>query len=345
LDPGAETYTARTFSGRRYESNLLNSYGHPVPVVAGQLQKEGADRQAKVLRSEFTDAADTLVLDLSGGYEVPELQSLTRTFVYSREGEGSLTITDEVTFESPQTFGSALVTKGSWLQVAPDRLFIYDLDQAVEVTVSVEGGAYQVSAEEIEEEGPPAPITRLGLQLADPVTRATVKLDIKPSRGPEAETAGNLLRNGGFELRSWCWDLPARSQGEITDELAASGNYSLKISDPSNSAGSNINSARIPVAGAGKYVLRGKVHHVSGSGIGMYIMTYDAAGQRLNPVDDRGNIAGIGTLAGEPGQWESFALEFETPAEATEMHLWIHSYNAAQVEAYLDDLEIAPAEG
>ncbi|MCX5685676.1 MAG: heparinase II/III family protein, partial [Planctomycetota bacterium] len=55
LDPGAEVYTARTFSSRRYDSKLLNSFGHAVPVVAGQLQRTGRDAQAKVLRADFTD--------------------------------------------------------------------------------------------------------------------------------------------------------------------------------------------------------------------------------------------------------------------------------------------------
>ena len=32
LDPGSETYTARTFSKQRYESKLLNSFGHPVQI-------------------------------------------------------------------------------------------------------------------------------------------------------------------------------------------------------------------------------------------------------------------------------------------------------------------------
>ncbi|MGB2807048.1 MAG: hypothetical protein WBC22_04885, partial [Sedimentisphaerales bacterium] len=42
LDPGGEVYTARTFSGQRYESNVLNSFGHPVPIVAGKLQRTGS---------------------------------------------------------------------------------------------------------------------------------------------------------------------------------------------------------------------------------------------------------------------------------------------------------------
>ena len=41
LDPGNEIYTYRTFSEHRYEGQMLNSYGHMVPVVAGTLQPPG----------------------------------------------------------------------------------------------------------------------------------------------------------------------------------------------------------------------------------------------------------------------------------------------------------------
>ncbi len=60
VDPGGEVYTARTFSAKRYDSKLLNSFGHPVPLVAGQLQRTGAVAKAKVLKSELTDNRDTL---------------------------------------------------------------------------------------------------------------------------------------------------------------------------------------------------------------------------------------------------------------------------------------------
>ncbi|MCH5374038.1 MAG: heparinase II/III-family protein, partial [Planctomycetes bacterium] len=68
VDPGSEQYTARTFSSRRYESGVLNSFGHSVPRVAGQLQRNGRAAAAKIVRTEFTDTQDTLVLDLRDAY-------------------------------------------------------------------------------------------------------------------------------------------------------------------------------------------------------------------------------------------------------------------------------------
>src|SRR5208283_2174915 len=63
-DPGGEVYTARTFSAHRYDSKVLNSFGHDVPVVAGQLQRTGSEARGVVVAKEFTQAADTLALDL-----------------------------------------------------------------------------------------------------------------------------------------------------------------------------------------------------------------------------------------------------------------------------------------
>ena len=102
LDPGAETYTARTFSSHRYDSKLLNSWGHAVPFVAGKLQREGADAHGQVLRTEFLPTRDTLEMDIASAYAVPTLKSLRRTFVYSRSGAGSLSISDRAQFSSPQ---------------------------------------------------------------------------------------------------------------------------------------------------------------------------------------------------------------------------------------------------
>ncbi len=184
LDAGAETYTARTFSKDRYVSKLLNSFGHPVPLVAGKLQREGRSSQAKVLRTEFTDRADTLVLDIASPYPCPELKRLERTFVYSRDGAGSLTVTDTVEFASPQTFGTALVTLGKWERSDDGSLLMHAGDEAVRVEINVKGGEFTVQAEEIIEDAPVKP-TRIGINLTQPVTAATVTLKITPTGKPK----------------------------------------------------------------------------------------------------------------------------------------------------------------
>lgn len=175
LDPGPEVYTARTFSSRRYESNLLNSWGHPVPVVAGKLQRHGAEARAKVLRTEFTDDSDILQLDLASAYECPELKKLERAFVYSRAETGSLTVTDQVEFVSPQTFSTALITTGEVKQVDQRTLLITNAEEKLSVEIDCGGLPFSIKTEQITEDSSVKP-TRIGIELDDPVTSASITM-------------------------------------------------------------------------------------------------------------------------------------------------------------------------
>jgi hypothetical protein len=183
VDPGAEVYTARTFSSRRYESKVLNSFGHPVPRVAGQLQQTGRQAAAKVLKTELTDTADTLVMDISSAYAVNALKKLQRTFVFSREGSGSLTVTDEVEFASPQTFETALITFDKAKPGPGNVILVGDGAGAVKVAIAVSGATgFRLQSEEIHENLPGGLIPiRLGIELSEPVTKGTVILTITPT--------------------------------------------------------------------------------------------------------------------------------------------------------------------
>lgn len=179
VDPGSEVYTARTFSGRRYQSKVLNSFGHPVPRVAGQLQRTGRQAAARVVKTDFTDQADTLVLDIRPAYEVKQLKNLQRTFVFSRQGRGSLTVLDEVEFTSPQSFETALITFLPWKQTGSGRLVVGKGAEAVRVEISADASPLEIKTEEIHEDLPGGRIpTRLGIGLAGPVSKGAVRVTI-----------------------------------------------------------------------------------------------------------------------------------------------------------------------
>jgi hypothetical protein len=183
VDPGSETYTRRTFSNERYASGVLNSWGHPVPRIGGELQETGRQAAARVLKTEFTDKADTLVLDLSAAYKVKSLKRLVRTFVYSREGAGSLRVTDEAEFASPTTFETPLVTFDKWRRVDPSHLRIGEGDGAVDVEIDTAGASMQIRPDEIQEDlHGHAPPTRLAIELTDPVDKATITATIRPAK-------------------------------------------------------------------------------------------------------------------------------------------------------------------
>jgi len=188
LDPGGEVYTARTFSGRRYESNVLNSYGHPVPIVAGKLQRTGIRARGHVVSKTFTDSVDTLVLDISSAYNVPELKKLERKYVYSRLESGSLHVTDEVEFSKPCEFGTALITFRNWKQTSPSTLMVYDSKEALRVEIKVAGADFEIRPETIKEDvsARKQPI-RLGINLKKAVSNAAVSLTITPTKPTSQE--------------------------------------------------------------------------------------------------------------------------------------------------------------
>ncbi len=184
VDPGTEVYTARTFSSRRYESKVLNSFGHPVPVVAGKLQRTGARACGRVLEREFTDARDSLTLDISAAYDVASLQRLERKFVYERGSAECLRVIDTVEFSEPERFELALVTFGKWSQVSTNVLRVDDEGRAVDVEILTGGVEFAVNAEEIDEDvriGKKP--TRIAITLTQTVRAADVTMRISPVQG------------------------------------------------------------------------------------------------------------------------------------------------------------------
>ncbi len=177
LDPGPEVYSYRTFSEKRYDSQLLNSYGHPVPRVAGQLQQAGAGFRARVLAQEFSDDTDRLILDLRGAYDVPALRKLEREFLYDRRGTGSLTVTDRVEFSEPSEFETALITLGQ-VSIEDTRIRLADEHAALLVEISAEDATLEFATDTLNQ--PPHP-TRIALRCQGPVRSATLRTVIRPA--------------------------------------------------------------------------------------------------------------------------------------------------------------------
>lgn len=158
-DVGGEVYTARTFSPRRYESKVLSSYGHPVPRVGGRLQVLGRAAAAKVVKADFTEQKDSVVLDLAKAYDCPTLTALTRTFVFDRL-KRTVAITDNVSFSAPTAFESPVMTTNP--QSLKGRF-----------SVSATGGDWEKSVEAIENPDRPT-AHRIAIRFKEPVVEASV---------------------------------------------------------------------------------------------------------------------------------------------------------------------------
>ncbi|HQL50301.1 MAG TPA: heparinase II/III family protein [Kiritimatiellia bacterium] len=177
-DPGGEVYTRRTFSRERYVSPMLNSYGHPVPVVAGQRQTTGRQSAARVLDAAFTDAQDRLELDLAAAYRVPALTALVRTFTHDRTVR-AITVSDEVRFSTPQTFSVPIITYRDVTRKDDTALYLHDKQRCVEVKIAAEGGAWRLEEERLENPGKASP-RRLAVTFDAPVTSARVRVTLSP---------------------------------------------------------------------------------------------------------------------------------------------------------------------
>ena len=183
LDPGGEVYTKRTFSANRYDSDVLNSFGHPVPRINGQLQKTGSEYEARVLDKRSNDLEETIVMDISGAYDVPPLSKLERTFVFSRKGNGSFTVTDQVEFSEAGQFETALITFDNWQSIDNSAFDVGEGNSRMRVTIDTGGEPFRLETVTIDEDMQvKMQPFRLGIVLANPVKTARVSVKIEPAR-------------------------------------------------------------------------------------------------------------------------------------------------------------------
>ncbi len=181
-DPGAEVYTARTFSAKRYDSKVLSSFGHAVPRIGGQLQRTGAAAKAVVLQTDFSEQRDLLTLDLQSAYDLPKLRKLNRSFQFERGATPRLAVIDTVECAEAQSFETALITWGEWKQVSDRELLISDGKDALKVEIDTGGREFKVASEILDEDvSTPKKPVRLAITLNAPVQSAKITLTLRPA--------------------------------------------------------------------------------------------------------------------------------------------------------------------
>ena len=180
-DPGGpDHYDSETFSPKRYDRAIFNSYGHPVPLIAGQKQILATDAKPAVLSTSFTPKRDEIKMDITSAYAVPALKQLTRTMDYDRTDAGGITITDEAAFTEKTTFEDALITRGTWKQLDPETILLTIGTSTISVTVKSPQGGITLKPEVIKERNSPE-FTRIGLVLKEPVEAAQIQMEFRPA--------------------------------------------------------------------------------------------------------------------------------------------------------------------
>lgn len=174
-DPGGpHAYDNETFGPKRYEKNILNSFGHPVPVVDGQLQIDATTVKPEVLETAFNPEWDRITIDMTPAYQVPSLQMLTRTMTYSRKGSGKVGIDDHVVFTKPSAFELGLTTRWKAKRTGETTLEFSHDGKTLLAEITTPAG-FDLTETKIEELAAPA-FTRLGIKLRKPVIDARVQV-------------------------------------------------------------------------------------------------------------------------------------------------------------------------
>ena len=183
-DPGPEIYNAWTFGPKRYENPIMNSFGHPVPRPAGQLQVPGKGTRALLLEEKKDAETFLWRLDIRKAYRIPSMTKLERSFLYSRKGNGSFTVTDSAEFSKPESFETALIAFGGYRQLSPTTLELEFSGVKLIASINADGEPFTVSSSAIpgKYQGGLKP-RRIAIQLKNPVRKAEIRITFTP--GPE----------------------------------------------------------------------------------------------------------------------------------------------------------------
>lgn len=180
-DVGQEVYTARTFSPKRYESRVLGSYGHSVPVIDGKEQSAGLDCSARVVSRNFNEDMDEYALDLSRAYPDTKLLSLTRTFRFHRRPEPKLEVVDEFRLRTAGTLGEGIMTLDSVEEAGPGEYLFGYARTGILLSADSPEGPLLGKVETLDENLPKRRTAiRLGLTLEKAVTSTSVRMTFAP---------------------------------------------------------------------------------------------------------------------------------------------------------------------
>ncbi len=151
---------------------MLNSYGHDVPVVAGQLQKTGRDAEGIIEEAVFTDEQSSILIDMTSCYDVKALVSLKRRFIFDRV-HYRVVVTDTVEFSAPQSFEDAILSNANYCVNSKSQIQFYDARSSLTANIAVTGADWTIESEYIDNPSRISP-TRFAIRLDHPILAATV---------------------------------------------------------------------------------------------------------------------------------------------------------------------------
>lgn len=181
-DAGATVYSSKTFSKERFTIRGINSWGHPVPVVGGQLQQESTKVKAPILAHHLDAQGGMVRIDMKPAYALATLQKLERTAQHTRAPEAKISIEDAFRFQSPQTFETAIISTGQVELLPGNTIDFWQKREHLLATVTA-SQPFTLSSETVTEEG--LTFTRVAVRLVQAASEGFVRIEFRPA-GPPA---------------------------------------------------------------------------------------------------------------------------------------------------------------
>lgn len=117
VDAGAPTYTAQTFSAKRYDHWAFQSAFHNVPTINGVMQSAGRQFATRDVRCETNDSVAELTMDIAAAYPAAaKVKSWIRTVRLNRGRDIELV----ETFELSEVTGETTLNFVTPLDAAPE---------------------------------------------------------------------------------------------------------------------------------------------------------------------------------------------------------------------------------
>jgi hypothetical protein len=196
IDVGVETYSRKTFSGRRYEIWTMQSAYHNLPTIAGVMQSPGRQCAARNVAHKATDDQAELRLDLAGAYPA---QANVKTWVRTvRLNRGrNVEVTEDYALTKPAgEIALSLMTPCRVQAEKPGQLLLEPVsagEPRAAVRVLYDKARLQAALETIPvEDGHlrsvwPAQMTRILLKAEKPALQDTWTVRIEPTERSPAE--------------------------------------------------------------------------------------------------------------------------------------------------------------
>jgi hypothetical protein len=140
IDVGVETYTAKTFSSRRYEIWTMQSQWHNCPTINGVAQSAGRRFEAHDFHSTSNDSEAKLAMDIERAYPADAgVRGWHREIVLNRKA-GRVNVTDSFQLTKTQSLDLNLITIQTPRQSGPGKItlsggFQLSFDPALQVTL------------------------------------------------------------------------------------------------------------------------------------------------------------------------------------------------------------------